>query len=99
MGEEGLEDRPRAEAIVREGDKVRSSFVSSIYGLRWDSMERFDLVMDTSKIGVDKAAAWIADAASALPPATADTARESLGPRVYADDPTLDEAVKAELGG
>jgi cytidylate kinase len=88
--EEGMSDRSMAEAAVREGDKVRSSFLSSIYGIRWDSSERFDLVMDTSKIGPERAAAWIDEAARQLP------AEPIAG--LSKPDPVLDEAVSAELG-
>jgi cytidylate kinase len=98
MEEEGLGDRSAAEALVREGDKVRSSFVSAMYGLRWDSMERFDLVLDTSRIGAAKAASWIAEAARILQPEeTAPRAGELERPG-REPDPTLDEAVATELG-
>jgi cytidylate kinase len=88
--EEGsVGDQAAAEAAVHEGDKVRSSFISLVYGLRWDSMEKFDLVMDTSKIGISRAAAWIAEAARSLPEAQ---------PPATPPDAVLDEAVAAELG-
>jgi len=89
MQEQGIADRGSVEAEVREGDKVRSSFVSSVYGLRWDSMEKFDLVIDISKIGPSRAAAWIIEAAKALPPAKS---REGVDKA----DTVLDEAVAAE---
>lgn len=91
MDEKGASDHAKAEAEVREGDKVRSSFVSSVYGVRWDSMDRFDLALDTSKIGVEMASSWIAEAAKALPAADP---RSGLGK----EDPVLDEAVASELG-
>jgi CMP/dCMP kinase len=91
MREEGLADRAKAEAAVREGDKVRSSFLSSVYGIRWDSSERFDLIMDTSVIGVDKAASWIAEAARQIK-------AEPSGTALGVPDPVLDQAVAAELG-
>jgi cytidylate kinase len=97
MEEEGLDDRTAAEAVVREGDKVRSSFVSSIYGLRWDSMERFDLVMDSSRIGLERAAAWIVEAVTALPKDEGGARRTSLDRRLFEADTTLDDAVAAEL--
>jgi cytidylate kinase len=96
MEEEGQGDRAAAEAAVREGDKVRFSFVSSIYGLRWDSAERFDLVLDSSRIGLDRAAAWIAEATRALPAGEGTGGGAGEGRRLEAD-PTLDEAVSAEL--
>jgi cytidylate kinase len=91
MAEEGMDDRSRAEAAVREGDKVRTSFLSSVYGTRWDSGERFDLVMDTSRIGIDRAAAWIAEAARQLP-------EVAPGSAIGKPDPVLDEALADELG-
>jgi CMP/dCMP kinase len=91
MSEEGTDDRPRAENAVREGDKVRSSFLSSVYGVRWDSIERFDLVVDTSRIGIERAASWIAEAAKQLP-------EESPGAQIGKPDPVLDEAIADELG-
>jgi cytidylate kinase len=91
MDERGLSDRGLAESAVREGDKIRSSFVSSVYGLRWDSMEKFDLVIDTSKVGPGLAASWIVAAASALPEPSED------GTDLGAADPVLDEAIAAEL--
>lgn len=98
MEEEGFASRAAAEAAVSEGDKIRSSFVSSMYGLRWDSAERFDLVMDTSKLGVDRAAAWIAEATRALP-ADDNPPRFSFPDGSHPkDDVTLEEAVATELG-
>jgi cytidylate kinase len=97
MEEEGIDDRAAAEAAVREGDKIRSSFVSSMYGLRWDSMERFDLVMDSSRIGLDRAAAWMVEAVRALPENEGAMRGEGQGGRILEADPTLDEAVSTEL--
>jgi cytidylate kinase len=87
-------DRRKIEAAVREGDKIRSSFVSSVYGTRWDSMEGFDLVIDSSKVGTDRAASWIAQAARDLD----DAGRGSSSAGYGEPDPVLDDAVTAELG-
>jgi cytidylate kinase len=92
MEERGFSDRSLAESAVREGDKVRSSFLSSVYGIRWDSMEKFDLVIDTSKIGPALAASWIVAAASALPEPRAE------GAKLGEADSVIDEAVATELG-
>ena len=89
-----ISDRRQAEASTREGDKVRSSFVSSVYGARWDSMEGFDLVIDSSKIGIDRVASWIAQAAADLDASPGLAAAADFGK----PDPVLDEAVAAELG-
>jgi cytidylate kinase len=95
MAEKNANDRALVEAEVREGDKVRSSFVSSIYGLRWDSMDRFDLVIDTSKVRASMAASWIAQAIRAMPALDPGV---TLDPRLASPDPILDEAIAAELG-
>lgn len=91
MEERGFPDRDQAESAVCEGDKVRSSFVSSVYGIRWDSTEKFDLVVDTSKIEPGLASSWIVAAASALPDASVD------GDELGEADPVLDEAIASEL--
>jgi cytidylate kinase len=91
MREEGMDDRSRAETVVREGDKVRSSFLSSVYGIRWDSVERFDLVVDSSRVGSERAARWIAEVARELP-------SEPPGAAIGKPDPVLDEAIADELG-
>jgi Cytidylate kinase len=91
MEERGFKDRQLAEEAVREGDKIRSSFVSSVYGIRWDSMEKFDLVIDTSRIDPDLAAEWIVAAAKSMPEPKG---KADLGER----DSVLDEAVQNELG-
>jgi len=92
MHEEGMKDRPQAEAAVREGDKVSSSFISSVYGARWDSMEHFDLVIDTSRIGPDKAASLLAEFVRDVP--VVSSGQVLAEP----DDPIMDEAVATELG-
>jgi cytidylate kinase len=99
MQEERIGDRSQAESAVREGDKVRSSFVSSVYGIRWDSMDKFDLIVDTSVIGLERTVSWIAEAARGLPPADAAGPRDGLDSRLFERDLTLDEAVSAELNG
>jgi len=93
MAEDGISDLEKAEEFVREGDRVRRSFVESMYGIRWDSASAFDLVLDGSKIKGEAAAAWIVEAARSLKqergrPSTAD----------IAPDPVLDEAVAEALG-
>jgi len=94
MAEQGLTQRSRAEAAVREGDKVRGSFVQSFYGVRPDALNAFDLVIDTGKIDGQAVVRWLVQAARAL------EAGQGGGP-VVADieaDVTLDSAVDALLG-
>jgi cytidylate kinase len=94
MEEESLADKEKAEAVVREEDKVRISFVASMYGARWDNCGAFDLVIDTAKISAERAAHWIADAAGNLEP---DFASGAPMTEAIEADPTLDKAVADEL--
>jgi cytidylate kinase len=98
LEESSDKDRRKAEAAVREGDRIRSSFVSSVYGARWDSMEGFDLVIDSSKIGIGRAASWIALAAGDLDAAGRGASSAVSAADFGKPDPVLDEAVAAELG-
>jgi hypothetical protein len=71
--------------------RLLAPFLSSVYGVRWDSIERFDLVVDTSRIGIERAASWIAEAAKQLPEELPDA-------QIGKPDPVLDEAIADELG-
>lgn len=83
-----------AEAVVKEGDRVRSAFVASFYGVQWDTASAFDLVINTGKVSPDLAVTWLVEATQALkagPPA---------GPTVYESiqvDPILAAAVSDQL--
>lgn len=93
MAEQGVAERERAEALVREGDRVRRSFVEAMYGVRWDSASCFDLVVDTGKLSPDAAAAWIVEAARGLKQAAGRTSTADIAP-----DPVLDQLVDEVLG-
>jgi cytidylate kinase len=93
MEEDGAPDREKAEALVREGDRVRRSFVEAMYGIRWDSTSAFDLVVDTGKVPPASAAAWIAEAARGL-----GRSRGAASTADIAADPVLDAAVEEALG-
>ncbi len=67
MVQQQLNDPERAEAIVKEVDRVRSSFIESYYGVRWDAVTTFDVVIDTGKVPPDLATRWLIDAVGALP--------------------------------
>jgi cytidylate kinase len=56
----------QAAAVVKERDKVRTAFVENFYGVPWDAIHAFDLVIDTGKISPDLAMPWVVDAAKAL---------------------------------
>jgi len=93
MAEDKVPSVERAEAFVREGDRVRRSFVEAMYGIRWDSTSAFDLVVDTGKISPQAAAAWIAEAARGLGKASGLASTADI-----AADPILDAAVEDALG-
>lgn len=88
MALDGIPDLEHAEAAVREGDRVRRSFVESMYGVRWDSASAFDLVIDSSKVSVAAAAAWIVEAARGLKQARGLPSTADIAP-----DPVLEQAV------
>ncbi len=62
MAEQGIDDYAKAEALVKESDLVRATFLQSWYGVRWDTAGMFDLVLDTSKVPCDLAVRWILEA-------------------------------------
>ncbi len=59
MVEQNITDFEKAEALVKESDHVRSTFLQSWYGERWDTAGMYDLVLDTSKVPCDLAVRWI----------------------------------------
>lgn len=56
----------QAEALVREQDKVRATFVEEFYAVPWDTSTLFDLVINTGKVAPETAVRWIVEAAQAL---------------------------------
>ena len=65
MAQQGVTTE-QAEALVKEGDKVRSAFVESFYKVQWDTASAFDLMLDTSKVSPEMATTWVVQAATAL---------------------------------
>ena len=45
-----ISDQRAAENAVIEADRIRTAFLEVHYGIKWDSMAHFDLVIDTYKI-------------------------------------------------
>ncbi|MCX6028810.1 MAG: cytidylate kinase-like family protein [Chloroflexi bacterium] len=70
----------QAAAVVKEGDRVRTAFVENFYGVPWDAIHAFDLVIDTGKISPELAMPWVVDAAKALAlsPATGKPSTRSI---------------------
>jgi cytidylate kinase len=66
MAEQNITDFDKAEALVKENDKVRTAFINSWYEVDWDTADAFDLVINTSKIPPDMAVRWLVEALSAL---------------------------------
>jgi cytidylate kinase len=66
MEQQGIAEADKAEAIVKESDKLRAAFVESWYGVRLDQAGPFDVVIDTGKVSPDVAAAWLVEALNAL---------------------------------
>jgi cytidylate kinase len=59
MAKHDIADQERAEAIVKENDRLRATFISSYYNVRWDTASAFDLVINTDRVPLDVAAAWL----------------------------------------
>lgn len=55
-----LED---AQALVKDNDKVRVGFVEEFYRVPWNSIQAFDLVVNTGKVSPDLATRIIVEAA------------------------------------
>lgn len=84
----------RAEALVKERDRVRSAFVEEFYQVPWEAMLAFDLVINTSKISPTLATIWITDAAKAFK--SRSETRKPLTGSIEVD-PVLEGAVSDQL--
>jgi cytidylate kinase len=94
MDQQGL-SQSEAEALVRERDEVRASFVKSWYGARLDDARLFDLVLDTGKIPLDQAVAWLVETARLLDARKGGAGRTT---RSLPVDPALAATVSRQLG-
>jgi len=84
----------RAEALVKDRDLVRTTFVDEFYHVPWEAMLAFDLIINTAKVSPAIATTWISEAAKAL------AARpETGGPLTNSIqvDPVLEGAVSDQL--
>ena len=70
----------QAAVSVKDGDKARRSFVEGFYGVPWDAIQTFDLVINTGKIPPDLAMTWVIDTAKAwaLSPTTGEPTTSSI---------------------
>ncbi len=94
MTQHNIAEPAEAEAILKEADRVRTTFIESYYGVHWDVASAFDVVIDTGKVAPDLAVTWLADAAKAVQPRPAGEGRTTSALEV---DPILASAVSAVL--
>ncbi len=94
MTQQQILEPEQAEALLKEADRVRTSFIESYYGVHWDVASAFNVVIDTGKIAPDLAVTWLVDAAKAMPARKAGEARTTSE---LAVDPILAAAVSAVL--
>lgn len=69
MSEYSIEDRARAEAVVRQSDAARANFVKTYTGKNWCDAALYDVTLDTSAVGLDRSVDIIVDLIK-RPPAT-----------------------------
>jgi cytidylate kinase len=94
MIERNIEDLGSAEALIKESDRVRSAFMQSWYGVRWDTASYFDLVIDTSKINREKAITWILDAQQTIANTPQDEKNTLAALKI---DPVMAKTIRAAL--
>jgi cytidylate kinase len=94
MERENLSNLHQAEELVKENDRVRSAFIQAFYGVRWDTVSDFNLVIDTSLVPPDVAVRWLVETIQALEPQKFEKAVTTQTIEV---DPVLAEAVSAVL--
>jgi len=84
----------RAEALVKDRDRVRVTFVEEFYQVPWEAMLAFDLVINTAKVSTTHVTTWITEAVQAFGgKAKADQKQTSL----IEVDPVLAGAVSEQL--
>ncbi len=67
MALQKIAEPERAEAIIKEADRARTTFIESYYSVHWNAANAFDLVIDTGKVVPDLAVTWLTDAVKAMP--------------------------------
>lgn len=94
MAQQGLTDWDKAEALIKESDKVRAIFVESWYGVRWDTASDFDLVLDTGKVSPDLAVTWLVETLRQM---AQRSVSDQLGTRRIQVDPVLNKVIAQVL--
>lgn len=64
IAEYGFASRDEAEAVVRESDRARAAFARSLSGHDWCDATLYDVCLDTSAVGLERAAETIVDLVS-----------------------------------
>ncbi|MCG3208086.1 MAG: Cytidylate kinase [Anaerolineae bacterium] len=75
LARQDTKDRDSAEAAMKENDRLRAAFVESLYGVKWDAVSAFDLVINTGKIAPEVAVSWLVSAVQSLTIRPEDTER------------------------
>lgn len=83
-----------AEAIVKQGDEVRSTFIKSFYNIQWDASTAFDVLINTSKVSPEMAVKWLVEAVKELERKGLDEEPSTASIQV---DPILAAAIANEL--
>ena len=94
MADEGVGDVEEAQRIVSGNDKARAMFVKGFYDADFYTTSQFHLVLDTGVIPIERATAWIAEAARSL---TERTPADVLTTQSVDVDPILAGAIAAVL--
>jgi CMP/dCMP kinase len=94
MEQQKITDLPQAEALVKENDRVRATFIETYYGLDWDAAENFNIVIDSSKVPIELATTWLVQAMNSLKHRKLSGDCLTTGIEV---DPVLASAVENEL--
>ncbi len=69
MEKEKIRESDKAEALLKEWDRMRDTFVKSFYDIRWEdaaTASAFDLVIDTGKVPPDLAVTWLVETLKVL---------------------------------
>lgn len=90
----GLSELRDAEAFVVEQDRRRAAFIEFSYGVDWENVHAFDLVVDTGKLPIELAASLLLEATRAVRQAGPGA---RLAIRELQDDPVLAETVADAL--
>jgi cytidylate kinase len=94
MEQQKITEPAQAEAVVKESDQARKTFIDWYYRAQWDKSEAFDLVINTGNISPELATTWLVEAARALQVRTGSDERTADTIQV---DSVLASVVSSEL--